>query len=117
MKGCDEPSKSSEDRSGSDQFLPAPSVQSAPQLHPDGSFQHNARAENPLAIQLSLHTLDDVVRELIPFFGENCPISVVYSKSRTQIVHPAEVVRATLSTIREIPDYTPGTRSAFLLVG
>jgi len=81
------------------------------------SFRHNLSDRSPLPIQLSIHTLDSVVRELVPFFGENCPVRVIYNKRTHQTVHPTEVVQATLSTIHSVPDYTPHTRSAFILVG
>jgi hypothetical protein len=87
-----------------------------PPIEADGYFQLNARGGNPLPIQLSLHTLDRVVRELAPFLGGNCPISVIYNKP-AQVAQPAEVVQATLSTIRSVPGYPPHTRSAFILVG
>ena len=74
------------------------------------------RGDNPLPIQLSIHTLDRVVRELAPFLGPECPISVIYNKL-PQFAQPAEVLQATLSTIQPVPGYTPQTRSAFILVG
>jgi hypothetical protein len=98
-----------------DDFLPIES-RGYPPIEADGYFQLNATAGNPLPIQLSLHTLDRVVRELAPFLGGNCPISVIYNKP-TQIAQPAEVVQATLATIRSVPGYAPHTRSAFILVG
>lgn len=81
------------------------------------NFRRNSRSGRPLPIQLSIHTLDNVVRELVPFFGEHCPISVIYNKSPAQSVHHAEVVQATLSTIQSASDNSPHTRSAFILVG
>jgi hypothetical protein len=88
-----------------------------PPLHDGAYFNHNSRLNGPLPIQLSIHTLDSVVRELVPFFGENCPISVIYSKSPAQSVHHTEVVQATLSTIHSASAHSLHTRSAFILVG
>jgi precorrin-4 methylase len=88
-----------------------------PPLLDGSSFRRNSRSGNPLPIQLSIHTLDNVVRELVPFFGENCPISVIYNKSPAHSVHHAEVVQATLSTINSTSDYGAHTRSAFILIG
>ena len=88
-----------------------------PSLQAVDNFQGNSRSGRPLPIQLSIHTLDNVVRELVPFFGEHCPISVIYNKSSAQSVHHAEVVQATLSTIHSASDDSPHTRSAFILVG
>jgi hypothetical protein len=120
LRGVESRQDSSEDRPDSeDQIgLPADTIQNPPRRHPDGNFQHNARAAgNPLSIQLSIHTLDSVVRELVPFFGEDCPISIIYNKRPAQMVHSAEVVQATLATIQNVPEYAPQTRSAFILVG
>ena len=48
-----------------------------------------------LAIHLSIHVLDKVVAELVPFYGADCPVAVVYRAS-----WPDErVIRATLGTI------------------
>jgi hypothetical protein len=88
-----------------------------PSLQAVDNFQGNSRSGRPLPIQLSIHTLDNVVRELVPFFGEHCPISVIYSKGSAQSVHHAEVVQATLSTIHSASDNSLHTRSAFILVG
>src|SRR5262245_47025728 len=98
-RGTESRLESNKDRPDSeDQIgLPAASMQNPPRLHPEG-FQHNAA--HPLSIQLSIHTLDRVVRELVPFFGEDCPILVIYNKRTAQIAHPAEVVQATLGTIK-----------------
>lgn len=35
-------------------------------------------ARLPLAFRPSLHTLDEVLRALMPFYGPNCPIAAVY---------------------------------------
>jgi hypothetical protein len=88
-----------------------------PPLHTGDNFRRNSRSGSPLPIQLSIHTLDNLVRELTPFFGEHCPISVIYNRSPAQNVHHAEVVQATLSTIHSASDYTLHTRSAFILIG
>lgn len=94
-----------------------PGSSGCPPLHAGDNFRRNSRSGRPLPIQLSIHTLDNLVRELIPFFGEHCPISVIYNKSPAQSVHHAEVVQATLSTIHSASDYSPQTRSAFILIG
>jgi hypothetical protein len=88
-----------------------------PSLQGGDYFRRYSRSGRPLPIQLSIHTLDNVVRELVPFFGEHCPISVIYKKSPAQGIQHAEVVQATLSTIHGASDYSPHTRSAFILVG
>jgi precorrin-4 methylase len=81
------------------------------------NFQHVARTSNPLTLQLSIHTLDTVIRELVPFFGLDCPVSVIYYRMPAHIPEPTEIVQATLDTIQQKPGYDPLTRSAFVLVG
>jgi precorrin-4 methylase len=75
------------------------------------------RTRSPLSIQLSLHTLDEIVRELVPFFGGDCPVRVVYTRSSSLDAYSTEVVQATLANIENISDCSPYTRSAFVLVG
>jgi len=65
-----------------------------------------------LAIHLSVHVLDRVVAELFPFYGEDCPIAVVWRASWPD----QRVVRATLATCQaglgEVLE-----RTALILVG
>jgi precorrin-4 methylase len=103
--------------SSRDLIITPPGSSGFPPLQGGDNFRPNLRSGRPLPIQLSIHTLDNVVRELVPFFGEHCPISVIYNKSPAQMVHHAEVVQATLSTIHSASDYSPHTRSAFILIG
>jgi precorrin-4/cobalt-precorrin-4 C11-methyltransferase len=48
-----------------------------------------------LAIHLSIHVLDKVVSELVPFYGEDCPAAVVWRASWPDQC----IVRATLGTL------------------
>jgi precorrin-4/cobalt-precorrin-4 C11-methyltransferase len=48
-----------------------------------------------LAIHLSVHVLDKVVAELTPFYGEDCPVAIVWRASWPE----QRIVRATLGTI------------------
>jgi precorrin-4/cobalt-precorrin-4 C11-methyltransferase len=67
-----------------------------------------------LAIHLSIHVLDKVVAELLPFYGPACPVVVVYRAS-----WPDErTIRATLASIStEISKQTAIERTALILVG
>ena len=66
-----------------------------------------------LAIHLSIHVLDAVVAELIPHYGAECPVAVVYRAS-----WPDErTIRGTLATIAELVDVAPIERTALILVG
>jgi precorrin-4/cobalt-precorrin-4 C11-methyltransferase len=66
-----------------------------------------------LAIHLSIHALKDVVAELTPFYGPDCPAAVVARAS-----WPDErIVRATLREIVGALRETPIERTALILVG
>jgi precorrin-4/cobalt-precorrin-4 C11-methyltransferase len=66
-----------------------------------------------LAIHLSIHALDKTVGELIPAYGEACPVAVVFRAS-----WPDErIIRATLGTIVGEVEKTNIDRTALILVG
>ncbi len=66
-----------------------------------------------LAIHLSIHVLDKVVAELMPFYGADCPAAVVYRAS-----WPDErVIRGTIGTIAAEVGKKPIERTALILVG
>ncbi len=66
-----------------------------------------------LAIHLSIHALDKTVAELIPAYGEACPVAVVFRAS-----WPDErIIRATLGTIVAEVAKTNIDRTALILVG
>jgi len=66
-----------------------------------------------LAIHLSVRNLRKVMRELIPHYGEDCPVAVVYRAS-----WPDElVIRGSLSDIQEKVREAKITRTALIIVG
>jgi precorrin-4/cobalt-precorrin-4 C11-methyltransferase len=66
-----------------------------------------------LAIHLSIHVLDKVVERLLPFYGADCAVAVVYRAS-----WPDErVIRATLASIAGEVARQPIERTALILVG
>jgi precorrin-4/cobalt-precorrin-4 C11-methyltransferase len=66
-----------------------------------------------LAIHLSIHALDKTVADLIPAYGELCPVAVVFRAS-----WPDErIIRATLGTIVGEVAKTNIDRTAIILVG
>ena len=66
-----------------------------------------------LAIHLSIHALKDVVAELTPFYGPDCPVAIVARAS-----WPDErIVRATLGEIVGALREAPIERTALILVG
>lgn len=66
-----------------------------------------------LAIHLAVHRLDAVARELIPFYGANCPVVVVERASWPD----QRVVRGVLGDIGEQLSAQPIERTAVILVG
>jgi precorrin-4/cobalt-precorrin-4 C11-methyltransferase len=66
-----------------------------------------------LAIHLSVHTLEDVVAELMPFYGFACPVAIVARAS-----WPDErIVHSTLSEVVGALREAPIERTALILVG
>ena len=66
-----------------------------------------------LAIHLSIHVLAQVVKELTPFYGAECPVAVVYRAS-----WPDErVIRGDLANIEARVTENPPERTALILVG
>ncbi len=65
-----------------------------------------------LAIHLSIHALDRVVADLMPAYGSDCPVAIVW-----RATWPDErIVRATLATIETAAAGGP-ERTALILVG
>jgi precorrin-4/cobalt-precorrin-4 C11-methyltransferase len=72
-----------------------------------------AATQATLAIHLSIHALDRVVTELSPYYGDDCPVAIVYRAS-----WPDErVATGTLGTIVSIAAQSPIDRTALILVG
>ncbi|MDQ0348214.1 precorrin-4 C(11)-methyltransferase [Ancylobacter vacuolatus] len=66
-----------------------------------------------LAIHLAIHALEQVVTELAPLYGADCPVAVVVEASR-----PTErVIRGTLDDIVAKVAAEPVERTALILVG
>jgi len=66
-----------------------------------------------LAIHLSIHVLAEVVDQLTPYYGDECPVAVVYRAS-----WPDErIVSGTLATIAAQMAAAPVERTALILVG
>nr|WP_145549430.1 precorrin-4 C(11)-methyltransferase [Variovorax boronicumulans] len=79
---------------------------------PGEALAHFAATGATLAIHLSIHVLARVVAELLPFYGPDCPVAVVWRAS-----WPDErVVRGTLASIEGAVGDTM-ERTALILVG
>ena len=66
-----------------------------------------------LAIHLSVHVLDKIVADLLPFYGADCPVAVAYRASWAD----QRIVRGTLGTIAAEIAKSPMERTALILVG
>jgi precorrin-4/cobalt-precorrin-4 C11-methyltransferase len=72
-----------------------------------------ARSRATLAIHLSINNLANVVRELTPIYGEDCPVVIAY-----RVSWPDEsFIRGTLQDIRAKVKESGITRTALILVG
>ena len=80
---------------------------------PEGETLENfARTGAVLAIHLSVHVLDDVVQKLVPHYGADCPVAIVWRASWPD----QRVVRATLATLQTSVG-AEMERTALILVG
>ncbi|WP_395337463.1 precorrin-4 C(11)-methyltransferase [Novosphingobium sp. BL-8H] len=81
-------------------------------MPPAESLANFAATGATLAIHLSIHNLDRVVTDLAPFYGNECPVAVVWRASWPD----QRIVRATLKTI-EAAVAGSMERTALILVG
>lgn len=72
-----------------------------------------AATRTTLAIHLSIHAIDHVVAELIPHYGAECPVAVVFRASWPE----QTILRATLATIGGMLAAAPMERTALIFVG
>ncbi len=66
-----------------------------------------------LAIHLAIHAIDRITEELLPFYGETCPVAVVVRASW----HDERIIMGTLSDITAKLAEDPVERTALVLVG
>ncbi len=81
---------------------------------PDGEdLKTLGRCGATLAIHLSVNNLGPVIRELVPNYGQDCPVVVAY-----RVSWPDEkIIRGRLADIREKVKASGITRTALILVG
>ncbi|MGR3468618.1 MAG: precorrin-4 C(11)-methyltransferase [Shimia sp.] len=72
-----------------------------------------AASGTTLAIHLGIRALLEIERTLVPFYGADCPVAVVYRASWPD----QQVIRGTLSDIRAKVRAAKITRTALILVG
>lgn len=66
-----------------------------------------------LALHLAIHALDDIVAELTPVYGADCPVAIVFRASWPE----ERVIRGTLADIVARLTAEPVERSAVIFVG
>ncbi|RPE63205.1 precorrin-4/cobalt-precorrin-4 C11-methyltransferase [Pacificibacter maritimus] len=77
------------------------------------TLENFAKTGATLAIHLGVRNLREIERQLAPYYGENCPVAVVY-----RVGWPDQMlIRGTLSDIREKVRVEKITRTALILVG
>ncbi len=81
---------------------------------PEGETLENfARTGATLAIHLGIRALREIERQLIPYYGADCPCVVIYRASWPD----QQIIRGTLSTVREEVRAAKITRTALIMVG
>jgi precorrin-4/cobalt-precorrin-4 C11-methyltransferase len=79
---------------------------------PDGQkLKELAKSKSTLCIYLSMGMLDKVCNALVPSYGEDCPVAVVYHASWED----EEIIRTTLNDL--VKDASHITKTAIIIVG
>ncbi len=85
----------------------------ASKMPPGETLSAFGRTGATLAIHLAIHAIEQVVTELTPHYGGDCPVAIVFRAS-----WPDErVIRATLETVATILAADPIERTALIFVG
>ena len=85
----------------------------ASSMPPGEKLSSFAQTGATLAIHLSIHALDNVVAELLPHYGADCPVAIVYRASWPD----QQIVRGTLAGIVVEVAKAPIERTALIVVG
>jgi precorrin-4/cobalt-precorrin-4 C11-methyltransferase len=85
----------------------------ASKMPPGETLANFGRTGAALAVHLAIHALDQVVSELSPLYGLDCPVAIVFRAS-----WPDErIIRGTLATIAQKFAEEPVERTAIIFVG
>ena len=85
----------------------------ASKMPPGETLANFGRTGAALAVHLAIHALDQVVAELTPLYGPDCPVAIVFRAS-----WPDErIIRGTLASIAEKFAQEPVERTAIIFVG
>ena len=77
------------------------------------TLENFARTGATLAIHLGVRALREIERQLIPFYGADCPVAVIYRVGWPD----QQIIRGTLTDVREKVRAAKITRTALILVG
>jgi precorrin-4/cobalt-precorrin-4 C11-methyltransferase len=72
-----------------------------------------ATTRTSLAIHLSIHAIERIAAELMPHYGADCPVAIVFRASWPD----QRILQGTLATIAGMVVETPMERTALILVG
>ena len=82
-------------------------------MPPGETLENFARSGATLAIHLGIRALREIERQLVPYYGADCPVAVVY-----RVGWPDQMIlRGTLSDIHAQVRAAKITRTALILVG
>ena len=85
----------------------------ASSMPPTETIRAFAATGSVLAVHLSIHTLASVIEDARPYYGDTCPVAVVY-----RATWPDEVIiRGTITTIIEQVSEHDIERTALILIG
>ena len=77
------------------------------------TLKNFAKTGATLAIHLGIRALREIERQLTPYYGEDCPVAVIY-----RVGWPDQlIIRGTLMDVREKVRVAKITRTALILVG
>ncbi|THF59675.1 precorrin-4 C(11)-methyltransferase [Ollibium composti] len=85
----------------------------ASKMPPGETLANFGRTGATLAIHLAIHALEQVVEELTPHYGGDCPVAIVFRASWPE----ERIIRGTLATIAKQFASEPVERSAIIFVG
>jgi precorrin-4/cobalt-precorrin-4 C11-methyltransferase len=72
-----------------------------------------ATTRTTLAIHLSIHAIERIAAELMPHYGVDCPVAIVFRASWPDQM----ILRGTLANIAGMVAASPMERTALILVG
>lgn len=85
----------------------------ASKMPPGETLAGFGRTGATLAIHLAIHAMDEIVAQLTPLYGAECPVSIVFRASWPE----ERIIRGTLADIAERLAAEPVERSAIVFVG